>query len=132
MLHFFSQSYCLTGGVAKMKKLQDDTNYETLVSETISELVIKIQKSAELFNSSVVSELLQELVDNYIKYQEKLQIITCDTENFATLGQIEQLLLEMKAHQNDINLKIILNSITNIKCEDELIAQKKKSTENKE
>jgi hypothetical protein len=61
-----------------------------------------------------------------VAHQDLFSSGTSDPENFLTLGQIEQLMLEHQRHIHEIDLKVLLENMRSLSGESAVIARKKK------
>ncbi|MDR1658334.1 MAG: hypothetical protein LBT47_12435 [Deltaproteobacteria bacterium] len=99
------------------------------LSDMINEFARNVQESSYLFKSPEIGDLLNETVSNFLICINKIQLETSNPSAFASLGQLEQLFTELQQKQNDILLKLFINRLKHLNCENEIVTQKKTSTE---
>jgi hypothetical protein len=117
----------------KDEELQESAlSAEDLRKEAIKEFARRINDSPELFKIPDMNLLLIKLVDSFLTYHDRIQIAMSDTSNFLTLGQLEDILIQAKQCYSDIDLNLFLKQLNNVDCENELIVQKKTTSEPKE
>jgi hypothetical protein len=105
---------------------------KSFVLEMLSVIARKVWETPNMFLSSDYRDLFVQSVDNIIEHHNNIYVATSSPESFPTLGEIEQNLYDLIQVQNDLNLKMLINHLKNVKCEDELIVEKKTSTDPKE
>jgi hypothetical protein len=103
-----------------------------LVLEMLNEIARKVWETPNMFLSSDNRDLFVKQVDNILVHHNNIDIATSNPASFPTLGEMEQNLYDLIQSQNDLNLKMLINHLKKVKCEDELIVQKKTSTDPKE
>jgi hypothetical protein len=68
---------------------------------------------------------LREVLSLLQAHHASLREAMSDASKFQSMGQLEQLMLDLSAKFNDANLKALINEMKEVKAEAEIVAQKK-------
>jgi hypothetical protein len=74
---------------------------------------------------------IDEHISLLISHQNQFRSGTSDTEQFLTIGQIENMMVQLKRHLGEVDLQALLADMEQLNAEEELILKKKDEFRNK-
>jgi hypothetical protein len=101
-------------------------------ADIVRALSARLDESPELFKTPDMGNLLIQIVDNVLSCHANIHSSTSNPSEFLTIGQLEEILLISRERFNSLDFQMLLNRLNNIECEQELIVQKKTTTETSE
>ncbi|MDR1308985.1 MAG: hypothetical protein LBL95_03665 [Deltaproteobacteria bacterium] len=106
-------------------EINDSSGISPAMRQKLDELLkLLIEHFRETGTPADIDEV-KENVKLILDHQIKLDKGTSDVSNFMTMGQIEQMMLELRAYQNDANVKALLYKMRDVKADSKIVDQKK-------
>jgi hypothetical protein len=112
-------------------KQEHKNDFAPVVQDQLDELIGLIVDHVRKTSSDINLAQITENVKLILAHQQRFERGTSDAANFMDINQIEQMMLDLRKEQNDLNFMILLEKMKNMKAESEIVAQKKTSTDRK-
>jgi PHD/YefM family antitoxin component YafN of YafNO toxin-antitoxin module len=103
-----------------------------LIADKVDEVFSLILEHIRNHGTLTHINQIKDVIDLIITHQTQLDAATSEAASFMTMGQLEQLMLDLRSRLNDANLKALLERLRKVEAEAEIVAQKKTSTSSEE
>ncbi|MDR3135111.1 MAG: hypothetical protein LBU69_03340 [Deltaproteobacteria bacterium] len=105
---------------------ENDFEIHPAIQEQIDEVGLMIIEHFRHMGTETDIAQIKETVKIVLAHQQQFDIGTSDVAKFMDINQIEQMILDLNKDQKELNFKILLEKMKNIKAESEIVSKKER------